>query len=519
VTPTYRIDSLKMITHYCVELISVDPGGDVVTTQCEDKDKQEITQTTEKDLLNAAYKIRIKYYIGQEPIDGLDFKPLKDYGFDLEKIVAGISDVAVKVPKQWSLVGFPVGGAISNIMVKQDFPANYSDSLRKRDATLVLRVHKDSVGFTRKQNFDTLREWSSIEVKPGNAFLVASSHELRTVVPKGFGAYPVEPDTLDLDSGWNFIANPFPTNMVTSKIRSSLFGKGLSFFELEVVPSGTKRIYRWKPATTVRSFFGYAYYAQDKEKLIFDLLADTAGNPAKRGAATASAPDLEARLESPWGVSAMSFTSKSKRSIPFLPSPGAGPQLRVGGGPGYMIKAVSRPDQIDEPMEISSGNGGAMAFSLFRPFQSGISMRLIDLQTGAVYDEADARSLAVSEGTQRYRLLVGDAAFLESRVQAFMAAVPSEIGLSQNYPNPFRGRTNLELRWPAWEGGERTGVLHVMDMQGRTVERLDLGKIRVGRQVVTLDASRWQSGVYLYRLEVTTGGRRIHLQKRMLVAP
>ena len=231
-----------------------------------------------------------------------------------------------------------------------------------------------------------------------------------------------------------------------------------------------------------------------------------------------STPDIEARLESPLGVSSMSFTSKPGHiSIPFLPAPGAGPQLRVGGGAGYMIKAVSRPDRIDEPMEIHSGTKGTIAFSLSRPFQAGISMRLIDMESGAVYDENDARALALSEGTQRYRLLAGDAAFLESRIQAFRAAVPAEIGLSQNYPNPFRGRTNVELSWPAWEGGDRTGTLHVMDMHGRTVKRMDLGKIRVGKQVVTLDASLWQSGVYLYRLEVTAGSRRFHLQKRMLV--
>lgn len=517
VTPTYRIDALKLISHYCVELMVINTAGSVTTDTCTDKDKVAIGQTTTKTLLYAAYQIRFKFYMGVEPIDGLDFEPLKNYGFNLEQIVAEIPDVATKVRKQWSLIGFPVAGSFSKIMMKQEFPANHPDSLRKRDTTLVLRVQKDPLEVAKGSLFDTVKAWSALEVKRGDAYLLASSHDFKTVVQNDFGAQMVEPDTLELDTGWNLISNPFPTNMLVSKIRTSPPRQGLTFYGLDVIQSGDKRTYGWKTESALRAFIGYAFYAQPGEKLVFNLLADTSGALAKSGTGV-SAPEMEARLISPWGVSSMSITSIPGRiSIPFLPAPGAGPQLRVGGGAGYMIKAVTRQDRIDEPMEIRSGTNGSIAFTLTRPFQAGISMRLIDLETGEVIDEEGARALTLSQGTRRYRLLAGDAAFLESRIQAFKAAVPAEIGLSQNFPNPFRGRTHVELRWPAWDGGDRTGTLHVMDMHGRTVKRMDLGKILVGKQVVTLDASQWQSGVYLYRLDVTAGSRRFHLQKRMLV--
>jgi hypothetical protein len=519
VAPRYLIDSLKHITHYCVELLSVNTAGIVDSQLCADKDKKEIALPTTRTLENSAYQIRIRFYMGPDPIDGRNFEPLKDYGYNLEKIVAATEDVAVKKPKRWSIVGFPISGKLSEILEKQKLEVALRDS--SFDTTFVVRFHKDSLGAVRKGPFDSLKTWSTLQVTPGKAFLMASTHTFKTVIRMTDTALKLEPYTLTLDTGWNFISNPFPTTMLASKIRSSLNREGLVFYGLDVRELGSdRRSYGWKAEAALRAFFGYAFYAQPNEKLIFNQLADTARSPAKIGASLASAPDLEARLESPWGASAMTFTSLPRRmSIPYLPSPVSGPQLRIGGGAGYMIKAVARADQIDEPMEIRSAAAGPVSFTMSRPFQAGLIMRLIDLETGRVYDEAGARNLSVSEGSQRYQLLAGDAAFVESRTRAFLAAAPAEIGLSQNFPNPFRGRTNVELRWPAWEGGARTAVLQVMDMQGRLCERIDLGEIRVGRQVVTLDASEWQSGVYLYRLEVAAGDRRIHLQKRMLVTP
>ena len=99
VTPTYRIDSLKLISHYCLELMYIDIAGSVHTENCTDKDKVVIGQKTEKTLFNAAYKIRFKFYLGPDPIDGLDFEPLKNYGFDLEKIVAEYSRRRLQGPE------------------------------------------------------------------------------------------------------------------------------------------------------------------------------------------------------------------------------------------------------------------------------------------------------------------------------------------------------------------------------------------------------------------------------------
>ena len=75
------------------------------------------------------------------------------------------------------------------------------------------------------------------------------------------------------------------------------------------------------------------------------------------------------------------------------------------------------------------------------------------------------------------------------------------------------------MDWPAWDNGDRRAILDVMDMRGRSVSRTRMDDIHVGHQVVTLDASAWKPGVYLYRLTVVTGDKLARLQKRMLVSP
>jgi hypothetical protein len=195
--------------------------------------------------------------------------------------------------------------------------------------------------------------------------------------------------------------------------------------------------------------------------------------------------------------------------------------MHIGSGGGYRLKTVRDLERVDEEIEIAAPAAGNAAFALTgseaRPGYG--SMRLIDLASGRVYDEASASAVALKKGSQAFRLLAGDAGFVEDRTRTFLAGAPAEIGLSQNYPNPFRGRTTVTLDWPAWNGGDRRAVLDVIDMSGRNVARVRLDGIRMGRQALTLDAAGWTPGIYVYRLTVVSPGKRVSLQKRMLVSP
>ncbi|GEM_PF-2614884 len=514
VASSYINDSIQNITGYCVELKWVNSVGTVEPEGCAVTDKMVINQPITKTLVpNAGYQIRIQYFIGEEKINGRQFEILPGISLSVN-YAAEAADVAVKAKGRWNLIGFPVGGQFSKIMVNQHDAI--PDTVK--DSTAVMRIKKGPGPAV----FQTITNLDSIQVKRGEAYLLASAHTFKTVVTAA-DTLSIKPDTLALDTGWNFIANPFPIDMVVGKIRTTL-NRPLTFWRLDRSGPVGKGTYTWTRESTLRPFLGYAFHAKPGELLAFDPFADTLPGlntlPAKVSAAGAVVAELEVRLESPWGASAMTISSlRGAESVPFLGTPGSGPQLRLGGGSGYMIKAVANAANIDEPVEIRSPANGSASFTLSRPFQAGTAMRLIDLRSGAVYDEAGAKSMAVSEGSQAFRLLAGDPAFVEARTQAFLSAAPAEINLSQNYPNPFRGRTNVELRWPAWQGGARTASLDVIDMQGRFFKHVDLGEVRVGRQVLTLDASTWSPGMYLYRLTVVTRDRSIHLQKRMLVSP
>ncbi|MDX1547292.1 MAG: T9SS type A sorting domain-containing protein [Rhodothermales bacterium] len=90
------------------------------------------------------------------------------------------------------------------------------------------------------------------------------------------------------------------------------------------------------------------------------------------------------------------------------------------------------------------------------------------------------------------------------------AEVPSAITLAPNYPNPFNPTTTIEFALP-----RTTDVrLSVYDLLGREVALLVDGLRAAGTHRVEVDAARWSSGLYLYRLEA---GGQSQTRRMMLV--
>lgn len=518
VAPVF-LDALRPVTGYCLELQSVNSGGIVETETCAERP---ITDTISLVLQpNTVYLYRIRYFMGNDKITRA-FQLLSGTSWDIKLSLPDSLNIRAK--KRWHLLGFPVEGAFYGVMQKGgDGP----DPKKFLDTTLVVKMQW-SHGAAK---FDTLKEKEieNLKVKPGDAYLFASARTFATSLAAVTGVLTAKPFKMHLDSGWNFISNPFPTRLLKARIRS-VVPKILTFYQMTYdTTSSVKGVkkYGWNPDSPVlRAFEGYAYYTKKEDTLVFDPLADTAAQGSGKVAAGTASPGLQASLETPWGDSRMALSADARQpSIPFLPTPGGAAELRLGGQAGYMIKTVGSLAAIDEQVEIRSAEAGRGSFRL--AFAEGAvpgpatpqRVRLIDLTSGTIYDEAAAADLPIAEGSRTYRLLAGDQAFVEGRTQAVLAGAPKEIGLSQNFPNPFRGRTRVALDWPAWQTGERRAVLEVMDVRGRSIVRMNLADIRVGRQVVTLDASGWRPGIYLYRLTVFTGERQARLQKRMMVSP
>lgn len=90
-------------------------------------------------------------------------------------------------------------------------------------------------------------------------------------------------------------------------------------------------------------------------------------------------------------------------------------------------------------------------------------------------------------------------------------AMPTEVELGNNYPNPFNPVTVIPYALP-----EASKVsIRVYDLLGRVVQTLVDGTIEAGRHEVAFRAERLPTGVYLVRLEAAdlTITRRITLMK------
>lgn len=87
--------------------------------------------------------------------------------------------------------------------------------------------------------------------------------------------------------------------------------------------------------------------------------------------------------------------------------------------------------------------------------------------------------------------------------------VPSEYKLSQNYPNPFNPTTSIEIALV------KTGrySLKVYNILGQEVAVLFNKEMNAGHHKISFDASRFASGMYIYRLT----GNNVNIAKKMLL--
>ena len=82
------------------------------------------------------------------------------------------------------------------------------------------------------------------------------------------------------------------------------------------------------------------------------------------------------------------------------------------------------------------------------------------------------------------------------QVETVDAPVPDRVRLHPNFPNPFRGSTQLTFDLPE----HRSVSMQVFDTHGRLVSSVCDGGYDAGRYRITFDASGMPAGVYLLRL-------------------
>ncbi|MCP4633126.1 MAG: T9SS type A sorting domain-containing protein [candidate division Zixibacteria bacterium] len=90
------------------------------------------------------------------------------------------------------------------------------------------------------------------------------------------------------------------------------------------------------------------------------------------------------------------------------------------------------------------------------------------------------------------------------------AALPSKYVLNGNYPNPFNASTVIKFSLPE----ESKVSLEVYNIAGQRMELLAYNAFPIGDHEITWDASKYSSGIYLYKL---TAGDNVFTKRMTLL--
>ena len=107
----------------------------------------------------------------------------------------------------------------------------------------------------------------------------------------------------------------------------------------------------------------------------------------------------------------------------------------------------------------------------------------------------------------------GDTTFITG-LQQISNEVPKEFKLFQNYPNPFNPTTNIKYQISK---NNSYVNLEVYDIVGRSLKMLINQKQNAGIYKVDFDGSKYASGVFFYKLTVTSGKEVFAETKKMLL--
>lgn len=196
---------------------------------------------------------------------------------------------------------------------------------------------------------------------------------------------------------------------------------------------------------------------------------------------------------------------------------------------GFQYVAMGSGASISWNINVDSRDAGGYAFRLFYQAPGGPTTGdlLINGETvlsnfpidGEVGDEGEwnvmTETFPLTAGSHTFTFVANgplNADFvqlLQVTVSGEAGPMPDGYSLSQNYPNPFRGMTNIQ-----YELGNATSVtIEVFDVLGRRVAVLADGEQPAGPHAVQFNAGHLASGMYFVRLNTPAG----QLVRRMTV--
>lgn len=90
------------------------------------------------------------------------------------------------------------------------------------------------------------------------------------------------------------------------------------------------------------------------------------------------------------------------------------------------------------------------------------------------------------------------------------AAIPNQITISETYPNPFNPSTNIEINLPQSDVISMT----VYNTLGQIVQSEPNLRLNLGKNVVPIDGTNWNSGIYFIVVKTST---QIFTRKTLLI--
>ena len=454
---------------------------------------------------NVLYGYRVVYRSrGDKSSVDTAWIPLKDRGFNSEAVQQRIVQ---RPAKFYSLIGFP-------------FPATYTGNVTT-GFSAVLPPEKVSLNALSEGRWDSLPVGGNPALAKGKGYLMATSLPFQPMI----GASPLPglgPDTVRLEkTGWHLISVPLAFSIPDNGIR--LDPAAVSGFRTLLRREGAdgKSLYEWPAADTLHPFQGYLVYAFKPTELVFDPFAlPRSVAPAKRSAEVPRGT-LGLVLSNGQESSSMAFYSGNAfRPTPYFAGLSSGLEMRVGGDGGYFLKPVARLDSIRTELEVFSEKEGVVTLAMpgsGAALQGTYDIRLLDTQAGHVYSAKNLGAIPVDKGRNTFQLLIGTADELDREVDQYLARLPSQFSLGQNFPNPFVGETRIRFGIPAKLGKVRMARLEVFNLAGKKVAFRTVLEPVPGHHELRIGSQGWEPGIYVYALTLNTGSGLVSQTRRMIL--
>lgn len=501
---TQRYDAaLANATHFEIEVRSIGVDG---TALVNTSSRAPIESTVELTLANNRIaNYRIKVFAGDRLLANGMVDTLPG-AFNLSQI----TKLDALAGMQWHLIAVPHGvtGFADTVWMKR-----HGSQTRYRDSVEVRTVKAGT--FSREPLVSSR--------KPGDGLLIIATDSLKLT----WKASQVPPlSKLKVDGpeggGWKLISHPFIFPMRTDSVLSTHANASpavtlSAFFELRRVGNQLS----WNPVTTLAAHKGYAYRFLAGESLTFDPFKAKAALPkaglTQAGSNQPTYPSFEWKeAHSKQTLWVMPGGSQQKE-WPYLPLPGQAADLRLGGGQGYLRKAIQAGGGMQQlPLRVLSQAPGKATWN-WENAGSGMQAVLVDSALGQFYHSGD--TVLLTGARQSLTLAIGSREEIESLQAGWKDRNPGALHFRASGLVQGRQSMDLAFDWPAQmlqNGG--TISITVTDSRGRVHHSEKLRPSRVGTQ-----SHAWPKpqmpGHYVIQISVHSESFATTWQQKCMVLP